>query len=290
MSESLLVIGEAAIDIVVRCNLNFEPDSNTFPDDMEIRVGGTGLNFAYAFAKFMKSGYYVCPISKDIFGVQIREFIKENDISGSYPLSEKPSPVVLIFINSQGERSAISRIFGTSYTDISFESIIKSDFEFSNVYISGGILTEEKPQREVLKAAKFFYERGMRIFFDPQFRIGKNINGFYKTAVEIIHYSDFILGNESEIEKIPKNVISERLNRGAVVVCKRGNRGALCIDKDSKYEVEGFKVEPKHVSGAGDVFDAAFVYEVLSNVSTQNSLVFANTIAADFIRSGKLVV
>lgn len=288
--ESLLIIGENAFDIILKAEIGELPDSNYFPEDVIMRVGGTGVNFSYAFKKLKGDGYYLCPVSSDIFGSEIRKFFEKEKIEGYFPESDKQTPLIIAVTNKKGERTTIARIFGTSYTDIRFDDFAKVGKDFSNIYISGGILTEEKPRKEVLKIVKYLYERGTRLFYDPQFRIGKSINNFRKFALELLHYADFVFGNEEEIAEIPGDVIDERLKRGAIVVCKRGEKGAVCLEKDKKFEVEGFKVEPKIIVGAGDVFNAAFVYKILSNVSVENALIFANSIAASYIESGDLIV
>lgn len=284
---NILVIGENALDIIIRADLEIKSDSNVFPEEVIMRPGGTGFNFSLAYKKMGGNPFYFCPISKDFFGGIIKEKVKKEGIESAYFESEKPTPLIFTIVNKKFERSTIANIFNTSYTDISFEHFVNLRRDFPFAYVSGGILTEEKPQKEVLKILRILYEKGAQIFFDPQFRIGKKIPNYINFAIEILSLSDYVLANEDEMNELPETALKERLNKGVVFVHKRGERGAFLQAKDKKFEVGGIKVKKANVTGAGDVFNAAFIYKILSNQSIENSLIFANEIAAEFVASGE---
>lgn len=284
---NILVIGENALDIIIKGDFEFKSDSNVFSEEVIMRPGGTGLNFSLAYRKMGGNPFYFCPISKDFFGEIIKEKIKKESIESAYFESSKPTPIIFTLVNKKFERSAVANIFDTSYTDISFEHFVSLGREFSYVYVSGGILTEERPRKEVLKILRILYEKGAQIFYDPQFRIGRNIPKFKDFANEILTLSDYVLANEDEMNNFEGAVLKERLNKGVVLIHKRGEKGAFLNAKDKNFEVSGIKVKKGNVTGAGDVFNAAFIYKILSNQSLENSLIFANEIAAEFVSSGE---
>jgi sugar/nucleoside kinase (ribokinase family) len=168
----------------------------------------------------------------------------------------------------------------TSYTDISFESFKGINREFDFAYISGGIITERKPQGEVLKIVKYLFGRGTKIFFDPQFRIGKGLEGFLDTCTKILNYAQIIFGNESEMNEFPGDLIQKGINEDKIFVYKRGKNGAKVLSRSINFEVNGIEVKAKDTTGAGDIFNAAFLKVYLKNGEIKESLDFANIIAA----------
>lgn len=283
---SILVIGENTYDFIFSVNIELKSDSNAFPEKAILRPGGTGFNFSLAFKRMGGQPFYFCPISKDSFGSIIREEIKKEGIEFGYFESDKPTPLIITLLNEKYGRNTIANIFNSSYTDVSFEHFVSLGKDFTDVYVSGGILTEEKPQKEVLKIVRLMYGKGAQIFYDPQFRIGRSIPKFKNTAIEILQISDFILANEEEIKNFPEDILKDCINKGAVIVYKRGENGAGFVTKDKTFDVEGIKVKRANITGAGDVFNAAFIYKVLSNQRLENSLIFANEIASEYVSTG----
>ncbi len=286
----ILVIGENAVDIIIRANIDFSKEENVFPEEKLITPAGTGINFSVASLQLGLKPFYFCPISTDEFGSSILQYLESLNLQFFKAQSSKPTPLIITLLNDEGVRNTIAMIRDTSYTDISFESFKGINREFDFAYISGGIITERKPQREVLKIVKHLFERGTKIFFDPQFRIGKGVEGFLDTCIKILNYAQIIFGNESEMNEFPEDLIQKGINKEKVFVYKRGKNGAKVLSKSINFEVNGVEVKAKDTTGAGDIFNAAFLKEYLKNGKIKESLDFANIIAAfSTIRLGLFV-
>lgn len=282
----ILVLGENAIDVKVMLkSLNLDEDENHLPEESVISIGGTGINFSYALSKLKETPVYFTPISKDPFGRSIKEFLEENRIYYFDFNSSKPTPVVVSII-SEGKRITIANIKATSYTDISFDMFKNANLHYDFVYVSGGLLTEERPQEETLKIVALAREQSQFLFFDPQVRIGKNIAGFKETCEKLFGYADFILANEKEIEFFDTPIIKDFLARDKVLVIKMGKKGAKLITQLREYTVTSEEVRSLNVVGAGDVFNAAFVKAFLNTNNFKESLSFANSFAKQYVERG----
>ncbi|BAL80828.1 carbohydrate kinase family protein [Caldisericum exile] len=282
----VLVLGENAVDVKIRLDdLILSDDENHIPEETSINFGGTGINFSFALKVLSETPVYFTPISLDAFGKSIRQFLEQNNIYYFDYSSEKPTPVVVSII-SKDKRITIANIKGTAYVDITFNVFLNANLHYDYVYVSGGLLTERNPQIESFKIIKHIKEMGRAIFFDPQVRIGKDLPGFIETCEEIIPLSDIVLANEKEISVFGKDLLENFLERGGVLVVKRGKEGAKLITNVREHEVKGVSLKSVNVVGAGDVFNAAFIKSFINTNRLNESLEFANEFATRYVEKG----
>ena len=65
-----------------------------------------------------------------------------------------------------------------------------------------------------------------------------------------------------------------------IVTLKRGEKGSIIYTEDEKLVVPSFKVEEVDPTGAGDCFDAGFVFGLLEGWDLERTARFANAIGA----------
>lgn len=284
--KRVLVFGENAVDVIMKLNsFNIEEDHNNVAVSSKIDIGGSGINFARALFNLKETPIYFTPISKDFFGMSIRNFLDLKGINYFDVSSEKPTPVVISIIQDN-KRFTIANILNTSYTDLDFDVFMNANLHFDYAYISGGLLTEKKPQEESIKIVEYIRNYSNMVFFDPQVRICVGTPYFKETAEKIISNSHVVFSNQKEIEYFNKNNIELFLNRGGILVIKMGENGARLIAKTQEYEVKGVYAKGNNLVGAGDVFNAAFVKAIINGEGYKDALNFANTFAANFVERG----
>ncbi len=275
---SVLVIGDNCFDITVKGSLSLKEDRNFIPESFHTTPAGTGINFAVAFARVGGVVKYITPISKDSFGTEIRRFLSKENVPFAEFKTNKRTAIIIAFVGDEGKRTTFALIKDSAYTDIKFETFKKYFSKekdlISGVYISGGILTEHYVQEELLKVVDFVRKSNIKVFFDPQIRIGMEIPDFIRTSNEIAKLSDVVLGNKEELKYID-------LPKDSLIVEKQGKNGALIIkNRKEMYRVFGIKVNAVDTTGAGDVFNAAFLYAYLKNTALAKALELANLAAA----------
>ncbi len=222
----LLVIGDNCFDITVKSDFNFAKDRNFIPEYYISKPAGTGVNFAVSFSGLGGSADYFTPISKDSFGEEILNFLLKKGVGVLGKRSDLPTALIIAVVSGKGERATFALIKGTSYTEISFEELAHANLSgFEGVYVSGGINTEAGTGKEVLKIAKFLKEKGKKLFFDPQIRIGREIPGFIEISKEISKLSDIVFANDEEISYMGQGVFKNK-----ITVEKRGENGAAIFE------------------------------------------------------------
>jgi sugar/nucleoside kinase (ribokinase family) len=153
----------------------------------------------------------------------------------------------------------------------------------SLLYVSGYALSASPIREAVIKAVEIASRSDIPIFFDP----GPKLTGIpVETLERLIFVSRVVLLNEREITLIEeaactRDSAQELLQKGPqVIVLKRGPEGC-CICTDSGFiEVLGHSVRAVDTTGAGDAFNASFVYGYLRGWSLRKSAVLANAVGA----------
>jgi sugar/nucleoside kinase (ribokinase family) len=113
---------------------------------------------------------------------------------------------------------------------------------------------------------------------DPENQWGQDLH-------EVLKCVDVFFPNDREAKKIARTTdLSQAINLLAalckVVVVKRGSGSAICRMGDEQWSLAPPGVNLVDDVGAGDTFDAGFVYQYLRQAKLEDCLAFANIAAA----------
>jgi sugar/nucleoside kinase (ribokinase family) len=133
---------------------------------------------------------------------------------------------------------------------------------------------------ELMRSAR---ELGLTTSLDPGWDPAERWNG---VLFEVLSSLDILFVNEHEVKAIGKSAsvkqasmaLAQQVN---LVVARLGAEGALIADRDGVLEARAFPVEVVDTTGAGDSFNAGFIYRyVVEDRSKMESLRFANACGA----------
>ena len=129
-----------------------------------------------------------------------------------------------------------------------------------------------------IAAARWAREEGAPVFLDAE-RAPEGIEGLIGLTDYLIAAEDFpalFTGVSDHRESLSLlHAMGPR-----VVGVTLGARGALAYDGTRFYESPGFHVDVLDTTGAGDAFHGAFLYGVLRKMGLEDTLRFANAVAA----------
>jgi sugar/nucleoside kinase (ribokinase family) len=149
-----------------------------------------------------------------------------------------------------------------------------------------------------LHLSSYFLHRALRPQILELFRQAKNAglttsldtnddpeNKWGEDLLEVLKFVDIFFPNDREAKKITHtDDLSKALNdlaaRSKVVVVKRGAGSAICRTGDEQWSLAPPQVKVVDDVGAGDSFDAGFVYLYLRGAKLEDCLAFANLAAA----------
>ncbi|KAA0966423.1 sugar kinase [Sporosarcina sp. ANT_H38] len=255
------------------------------------KVGGAELNFAIGCARLGLKSKWVSRLGNDEFGRVIYNFARSEGIDVSDVKLMQGYPTSLNFkeIQEGGSGKTFYYRHQSPMLTMEPEDISKDMFEGVNVIHLSGVFLSINPKnaeivKQVLEIAK---EIGIPVSFDPNLRLKMwTIEEARATFMEIFPYVDILLTGLDEIELILEDSSDEALTDCAKrfqinqFVIKDGANGSRVLTDGTWYEKEAFKVNPVDTVGAGDGFDAGYIYAYLNSFAPQESLELANGVGA----------
>lgn len=251
--------------------------------------GGSASNTIVGLSKLgLKTGF-IGKVSKDSAGKLLLENLKKEavDTTGVIVSEKGRSGKVLGFVDRKGQRAL--------YVDPGVNDMIKIH-EINRDYLStlnvlhissfvGGSkeaqesLLNEIPEDVIisLDPGKIYAERGMDYL--------KNI----------LKHTNIILLNQKELKQLTEKeyktfeekeqkILEEKtkilLDHVDMVVVKRGYKGCYVTDDRESHFIKSFKTKCVDTTGAGDAFNAGFLYGFIKGKNLEESCKIGNLVAA----------
>lgn len=284
MKKHLVSVGDLVVDLITPVTLPIISAQHQEVPYMNLEAGG-GSNFTIAASRIGLQVSSVGALGDDAFGKTLLDILRAEkvDTSGIHISAGADSPLVLSLIDHEKhEHVFIGRPNNGPEVDYS-ETMDKIVRSADALFFQGYTLLERQIEGLVTAAA----ERGRELRIPIYFDVGPTVKHSPAERVRwIIAQTDVILTTEDEIELIsegrPHDTAFEYLlGLGPkLLVIKQGANGCTLVQSDSKMHVPGFAVPVTDTVGAGDCFDAAFIYGQLHGLSLQNCAILANAIGA----------
>ena len=281
--KSIFTLGDALI--------TFNPTATgplRYINSFERKLGGAELNFAIGCARLGLDVKWMSRLGGDEFAKYIYKTVRGEGINMEYVEHVKEYPTSLNFkeILENGSGKTFYYRYQSPILTLSEDDI--SDTLLNNVaYVHlTGVFLAIAPQnlQIVLKVLQLAREKGIPVSFDPNIRLKLwTIEQARKAYFEIFPYVDILLTGLDEIEMIignePLEKFSEQYHIEQLVI-KDGANGSKAYIDGCWYNAEPFKVTPVDTVGAGDGFDAAYIWGLMNQYSIEKRLQFANAVGA----------
>jgi 2-dehydro-3-deoxygluconokinase len=286
--NDVLTIGDAMI--------TFNPCSKgplRFVHSFERKVGGAELNVAIGCARLgLKTGW-ISRLGNDEFGRYILNFVRGEGIDVSEVKLVNGYPTSLNFkeILEDGSGRTFYYRANSPTTTLTPESLNEEYIQNAKLlHITGVFLAinKEKNVEVIKRAISIAKKSGLLISLDPNIRLKLWSKEEAKdTLSTFLPYIDILLTGSEEAEILlgvsnPKEIIERCKSYGiSYIAIKQGEKGSIGY-YNGQY-MEAPPVKPRKVVdtvGAGDGFDAGFIYGVLHGWPLERTLQFANTIGS----------
>lgn len=276
---------DLVVDVVLKLPELPKPEKVCIPERMERQAGGAANFLIVASRLGLKTKAVGC-VGDDRNGVFLieelkREGVDTSDVTVKKGLSTKST---LVLVDDDGNKSFVG-IMGDGVAVLEPEDVDLEMLDSFALYFSGYSLARLQIKWEteaILKIFDFCKDK-MEIFFDP----GPLVSAIPKeTLKEVIGSSDVLLLNFDEGRVITglsslEEISDALLSFGAkVVAIKRGEKGSFIRDRKGSWEVPSFKVKLVDPTGAGDAFNAGFIFGYLRRWDLHSAAILANSIGA----------
>jgi ribokinase len=282
IEPSILVIGSANMDMVVRAAAFPSPGQTVFGNNFQASPGGKGANQAVGVARLGGRPRFLGRVGNDDFGRSLKQSIAAEGVDVDHLMltEDTATGIAIVVVDSKGENSIIvssGANFALTPDDIfGCEEL----FEKSAVVL----LQLEIPLPTARAAVDLAHRHNTRIILDPA-PVPKNFpREMY--LVDIISpntvEAEALTGKKLLEERVAKQVAMEFLEHGAKsAVVKLGSRGSLVVMSDGHfYHIPPFKVDVVDSTAAGDAFTAGLGVAYSRGLPLREAAIFANAAGA----------
>ena len=299
MSKSVMVIGDANVDLMIRL-----PDTANKSRDLTQSVpqlfgGGTAANTSVGLARLGVPVMFVGSVGDDGFGRWVAADLAQEgvDTRGLVMLKEAFTPQVIAMIQPDGERHLV--VFpptGGADQMLAIHHVDPSLIQQAGwLHTTGMIMRHAPTSQTVLDVMRMAKAAGITTSIDLNLRI--ELWGYadvLKANLEqAIALADYVFGNgEEEIAPVAGGgdveQAARRLSDGQrVIVARLGAQGALAVDQYGQAtHVPAMPVQVMDTLGAGDAFNAGFIAARLDGMGIADALAWGHQVAAHKIAHG----
>ncbi len=270
MNVKFDVIGFGAINLdkIYKTNEIVGSGGEGFITDIKAFPGGSAANSITALSKLgLKTGYIGKIGSDEDGGFLLKSFENEGvNIDGIIRSEQGSSGHSVIFEDWQGEREIY--VYPGSNDELEFEEII-IDYVKNTKSLHLTSFIGDRPFNAQKRLVELLSD--LIITFDPgDIYASKGL----EKLMPILQNTEIVFTNTSKLEKekeiITKNnykmASKELIDKGVkIVVVKLGSRGCFVADSKENYHIEPYEVKIEGATGAGDAFNAGFIYGYLKS-------------------------
>ena len=269
----ILVAGEINPDLILAGNVKPEfGQVEKLVDSASLVIGSSSAIFACGAARLGLKVAFIGVCGDDIFGHFMLAAMQKRDVDVSSVMVRGDGETGLSVILSRGVDRAIltyqGLIAALRASDIPNALLEKARHLHVASYFLQTNLQPELP--ELFRRARGF---GLTISLDPNYDPTELWSGFD----ELLPVTNVFLPNEKEAVSLSGaedvHAAADRLgSRVETLVIKRGAEGALGVGDGEMVKLTSIPVNVVDTVGAGDSFDAGFLYGYLNHWSLEKSL------------------
>jgi 2-dehydro-3-deoxygluconokinase len=283
LTLDVVTIGDSVVDIIISVpHFPVYNEETVHSEGMQHQLGGSS-NFLIMSSRL---GLRVGVIDQ-IGGDELGSFYKSNlknegvDVSQLLEVHNLQTAHCICLVNKQGNHAYIS-FPGATY-QLAVDQIDASYITgFKALYISGYSLTRSPIREATLKALEIATANDLSIYFDPSPLISTIPADILKRVIE---YTHGLFLNEREYHALsciaPEVDIKEACR---FVSLKQGEKGCTIFSGGNLHQYAVEKVKAVDTTGAGDVFNAGFIYGQLHGWALSDCAHLANALAAEKIK------
>jgi ribokinase len=278
------IVGWGALNVDRLCHVNeFAPeDGETFIYNETKSCGGSASNTIIGTAKLGLNSGYIGKIGSDSNGQMMKEYLEENNVNTEHLIeSDGETGEVIGFVDNEGNRKlyVTPKINdGISNEEIDRNYLLNTKILHLTSFVGLNENTSIDTQFELLEELS----SKITVSFDPGMLYVNKGQDFMEKLIE---FTDILLINETELlittdEDDFEKAVEKVAPKVDILVVKRSTNGSFIKKGDEEYEIGIFDVDTVDTTGAGDAYNAGFLYGYIKGYSLEESGILGSYIAA----------
>ena len=256
-------------------------------DEIYPDTGGCAANTGVSLTKLGLRVGLIGKVGNDIFGEFIvRDMAAKGLDASGIRRSETVGTSKTMIIPVVGEDRRFIHTFGANadltYQDVDLELVARAKV----LYVGGYVGLPRLDQESLAALFRFAKEQGLRTVLDVIVPAGRGDCHVDECLAQALPYTDVFLPNDDEGRLLtgaadPIDQAQSFLDYGCPnVVITMGEQGVLAATREQMLRAPSFQVQVVDPSGAGDAFDAGYIYGLLAGWNLERTLTFASAIGA----------
>lgn len=267
----IVALGELLID--------FTPAGRTNNENplYEMNPGGAPANVLATLAKWGKKTAFIGKVGEDYFGNYLCSVLKDININCSGLLFSKDvrTTVAVVSLNNKGEREFDFYRNPGADMMLSKEELNLNMIKSTKIFHFGSVsMTDEPSRTATLEAVEYAKSKGSIISYDPNLRalLWRSLDEAKKNIITGLTYADILKISEEElyfitgindIKKGSEFILNKYRTKWIFVTL--GPKGCYFKSYRGETSVASFNVEAIDTTGAGDIFLASVLFQLLEN-------------------------
>lgn len=292
--KPVLCLGDICADLIIpyAAALKAKSDpASCVNADVRPAEGGSVANTACAIARLEIPVLFAGTCGLDAYGQMLKRGLEREGVDTSLLRMEpdKPTQLVLLVLNEQGDRTAFAcpAHLGSQHSILPDQIPADIVERISWLHVTGMMLREDPAASTQLDLMRRCRDAGVPVSFDINVRVEALQNELFAKNLGLAkELADYILG--SSFDEIPllagerdAELAAQKLAaHGAAVISRSGDQGADLFRTGTRIHAPAFPVTVADTVGAGDAFDGAFIAAKLSGLSEADAMQEANAAAA----------
>lgn len=278
----VIVVGELNLDIIMNDIQGFPSiGKEILANKMTLTLGSSAAIFASNLSSLGAKVGFIGKLGKDHFGEFILDELQGVGVR-TEGIQQGELPTGATFVMNFGEDRANITYRGVmetlTFSDIPQDLLGEArHLHFSSYFFQPGL------QKDLDKLLKFAKSAGLTTSFDAQWDPAEQWNS---DLAELLPYTDIFLPNEKEAIKLTHSTCLDQAIKylrgfNTTTIIKMGSKGSLSISKRGLLHLPAY-INPQTVDaiGAGDSFNAGFIYKFLQRVPLEECQDFGNLMGA----------
>jgi len=278
--SKILVIGSTNIDMITRTKEFPAPGETVEGHSFMQAMGGKGANQAMAAHRQGGDVEFITCLGDDQNSRGVLEYFRNEGlkVTSSFTVEGAQVGTASILVNDHGENNIVivsgaNAMLSEQYVDSIEAKISEADIV---------LVQMEIPYNSVKKICLLASKHGTKVIL--------NVAPAIKLDDELIGYLDMIILNESEIEKVTNQSISDGNEERAMdqllkkgvkeVILTLGSLGCLFKTGQTLLHIPAFSVKALDSTAAGDTFCGALAVKLGQNTSIKEAIEYASASSA----------
>jgi sugar/nucleoside kinase (ribokinase family) len=279
----VLVVGELNVDLILNSIDSFpEMGKEKLAKKMDLTLGSSSAIFASNLSSLGSKVSFVGKIGDDQFGVLVNESLANKGVNTNYLIRSKEwNTGATIVLNFDEDRAMVTYPGAMEHLtnrDIPDEALrLSKHLHFSSYFLQPGM---QSGIVDLFKKAKEF---GLTTSLDIQWDPNEKWDFDYK---KVLPFVDVFLPNEQELlfltkEKSIDDAVKKLSNVANHLAVKLGSKGSLLVtDGKSIFKESYLNKNVVDAIGAGDSFNAGFIFKFINGSSLEECQNFGNLTGA----------